>query len=142
MVKNHRVTGKAMTMTAGVVIGAGVSAVSSIIGTGLGTWLIDSGSLPEDGIGYVAMLVLLISAVVGAWLAVVLVKRQRLVTCIISGCIYLLLLLLVNLFCFGGQFQGLVPTLLLVAGGSVVPGLIGNRVEGNRTSVRHNRYYG
>lgn len=142
MVMNRKVTGRAMSIPGGVGTGVGIAVAVSLIGALVMAWLVNGMYLPESGFGYGAMVVLLLASLTGAWTAAALVKHQRLIVCLATGGVYLLLLLGLTAFCFGGQYQGVVPTVLLVAGGSGCAALLGNMGQGNRTPRRHKYRYG
>lgn len=137
MVRNRKPTGTAMSLPAGVGVGVAVAVVLSLIGAALAAWLLDSGSMSQDGIGYGAMVILLLSAAAGAWAAISAVKHNRLVVGMATGGVYLVLLLGMTALFFGGQYQGIVPTVLLVLAGSMTAVLVGNGAGGNRISRRH-----
>ena len=139
---NRKVTGKAMPMVTGVLLGSGVSLLLTLICALVVALLIDREILTEMNVGYGIMLVLALSSVVGAWIAALLVKRQRLPVTMITGGLYLLWLLGIGILCFGGQCQGVVPTALMVLGSCLATALVGNRKKGNRISVGHNGRYG
>lgn len=142
MVRNQKVTGNAMPLAAGVGTGVAVSGVLTLLGAALLAWLINGETMPFAGIGYGAMIVLAVSSAVGSWIAAALVKHRRLAVCMITGAGYLALLLGITAFCFGGQFQGVVPTVLLTAGGCAASALAGSSGQGSIISGRHNRRYG
>lgn len=137
MVLNRKPTGTAVSLPAGIGIGVGITVLITVIGAAVLAWLINGGAVPELGFGYGAMAVLLLSSALGSWIAAALVKHQRLVVCLVTGGIYFLLLIGLTAFCFGGQYQGLLPTALLIVGGSTAAALLGNMGQGNRTSGRH-----
>jgi len=141
MVRNQKVSGTAMSVPVGVGVGIGAAILLTILGTLIVAWLINQETMPRTGIGYGAMVTLAISSVAGAWTAATLVKHQRLLVCMATGGVYLLTLLGLTAFCFGGQYQGVIPTALLVLGGSMAAALIGIPGQGNRTSGRHKHRY-
>lgn len=112
-------------MPGGLAWGALVSMGLTLVGSGLVAFLVDRGSMPVDGIGYGAMVILMVSALSGAWTAWKKVKRLRLQVCLISGGIYYLMLLGVTMLFFGGQFRGMGVTALVVACGSILAILAG-----------------
>lgn len=137
MVMNRKVTGKAMSLPGGIGTGVGIAVLVSLAGALVTAWLVDGSYLPETGFGYGAMVTLLLASGIGAGTAAGLVKHRRLIVCLVTGGVYILLLIGLTAFCFGGQYQGVVPTLLLVAGGSIAAALLGNVGQGNRTPGRH-----
>ena len=137
MVRNARPTGMAMSLPAGVGIGAALAVVLTLVGTAAVAWLVNTGGLTEDGIGYGAMVILLLSAAAGSWAAISAVKHNRLVVGMSAGGAYLILLLGMTALFFGGQYQGVVPTALLVLRGSAGAVLIGTRAGDKRITRRH-----
>lgn len=129
-------------MVTGVFLGSGVSLLVTLMCALAVAWLIDREILKDMNIGYGIMLVLVLCSVIGAWAAALLVKRQRLPVTMITGGLYLLWLLGIGTLCFGGQYQGVVPTVLMVLGSCLATALVGNRKKGNRISVGHNGRYG
>lgn len=142
MVVNRKVSGKALSIPAGIGIGAGIGLLVTLIGTGILAWLLGEERIAVQGTGYGVMVILVLSSLLGPWIAAALVKHQRLVVCLATGGVYLLVLTGMNILWFGGQFQGILPTVLLILGGSTGAALVGNGRQGNRTSARHKRRYG
>lgn len=125
MVANRKVTGKASSMPVGLALGGGLSMVVTVVLSLVTAKLLDNGTLPEESVGYAALGILLLSSGLGAWLAAVKIKRQRLIVCLASGCVYYGLLLGVTALFFGGQYTGMGVTALAVAGGSLAVCLMG-----------------
>lgn len=117
MTGNRKVTGTAVTMPVGIGIGCGISLGLTILGAGLVAKLISMEVLQETAIGYGAMMNVLLAAVCGAWVAVNKVKKRILQVAMLVGAGYFALLLAVTALFFGGQYQGMGVTALLVAGG-------------------------
>lgn len=129
MVVNQKVTGTAASMPGGLALGAVVSSLVTALGTAFAAYLISGESLPQEAIGYCAMVILLAASVTGAWTAVRRIKHRRVKVCALSGVIYYLLLVAVNILFFGGVYDGMGVTALLVLGGSGVVVLMGERRE-------------
>ena len=124
MVMNRKVTGRAMSMPAGIAAGVGVSLGITLLGAVLLGWLIDRQTLDIGSIGYGAMVILLTAAALGALIAKALIKHRALVVCLISGAGYYLTLLAITALFFGGQYQGMGVTLGLVLAGAGAAGLL------------------
>ncbi len=124
MTINRKVTGTAMSMPAGVGIGLGSSLLVTVLGCALVAWLLAGEKIPESGIGYGAMTILLIGSLFGAITAALLVKHRKLLVCMTVGLLYLAVLLLINGLAFGGNLTGLWVTVLLILGGASAAGLI------------------
>ena len=119
MVVNKKVTGTASSIPSGVAFGCAVSVLIAVAGAVIFAKLIDSGLLPENAIGYSSMLILLISSFAGAWTSASKIKRRKAFSCLICGAVYYGILLSMTALLFGGQYQGMGVTALLIAAGSV-----------------------
>lgn len=89
--------------------------------------MVETEALAQRNIGYGVMILLLISSFLGAAAAQGRVKHQRLLVCILSGCVYFLLLLGITALFFGGQYSGMGVTALLVFGGAGTAALLCTR---------------
>ncbi len=110
-------SGKASSMAGGLALGAGISMGITLLTSVIAAKLVDAGSLKENGIGYAAMVILLLSSIVGSAIPCARIKRQRMAVCLISGGIYYLMLLSLTALFFGGQYYGMGVTALVIAGG-------------------------
>lgn len=107
-------SGAAMGIPAGLGLGLVISGIITLAGTAAVSHLIATEKIGEGMINYGSILVLAISAALGAGGAASFVKRLRLQVCLLSGgCYYLFLLALTALF-FGGQYAGMGATALAV----------------------------
>ena len=125
MVANRRVTGKASTIPGGVAIGSVISMGLTAVLSGIVAKLADQGILPEQGIGYSALVILMLSSATGSFVAARMIKRQRLLVCLLAGAVYYLLLLGLTALFFGGQYTGMGVTALAVLAGSGTVCLLG-----------------
>ena len=125
MVTQRKATGRASSLPVGLAWGAMVNLGLTLIGSGLVAYLVDRGTMPVGAIGYGAMVILVLSALCGALMAHSKIKRLRLQVCLISGGIYYLMLLGMTMLLFGGRFQGMGVTALMVACGSILAILVG-----------------
>ncbi|MBQ7415635.1 MAG: hypothetical protein IJW14_01195 [Oscillospiraceae bacterium] len=139
MVVNRKVTGKAMSMPAGLVIGWIVSMVLTILGALAIALLILSEKLGVEAIGYGAIVTLILAAATGAWLAAMLIKRRWMIVCLGTGGIYYLTLLAITALFFGGQYQGIGVTALAILSGSGAVGFLG--LKGENTGRKKSKKY-
>lgn len=141
MVVNQKVTGTASSMPVGLLWGAAGSMIVTAAGAALFAYLILHEMLAESSIGYAAMVVILISALLGALLSVSKIKRRRSLVCALSGLIYFGILLSMTALLFGGQYQGMGVTALLVLAGSGTALLLGlrqkNPGKASKRKIRH-----
>lgn len=125
MVVNKKVSGKAKPIAVGLAIGVLVSLVLTLIGAAVTANLVLSEKFPAESIGYAATVILLIAAAAGAWMAALSVKRRWIMVCLGTGGSYYLTLLAITALFFGGQYQAMGVTALLVLGGCGAVGLLG-----------------
>ena len=137
MVTQRKATGRASSLPAGLTWGALVSLGLTVVGSGIVALLVDKGTMSVEGIGYGAMVILAVSALGGSLTAWHKIKRLRLQVCLLSGGIYYLMLVGITMLFFGGRFQGMSVTALMVACGSILAILGGfSKGMGGKTLYR------
>ena len=137
MVSNRKVSGRAVSLPAGVGIGTAGALGWTLIGACLLAKLIEGETLPETAVGYGAMLILLSASFLGAVLAFRKVKAKRLQVSLLAAAVYYLCLLATTAMFFGGQYTGMGVTALVVFSGSGAAILLG---MGNGSRKRGRRY--
>ena len=90
--------------------------------------------VPEDFADPAAVVALVASSFACAMVAGGKADQKRMVVCAISGCIYYLSLICVNLLFFDGAFRGLLGAALTVMGCCVIAGLLQTRQKKQRIS--------
>lgn len=136
----YKLTAKAMTIPAGLALGVATALAATGIGAGVGAWAILRGMISEGMIGYLAMMILLLSSAAGAAVAAGTIQRLRGQMCLAAGSGYLLSLLAVTAVFFGGQYRGMGVTALMVLCGSVLVILLapgGKNRAGCRRRKKH-----
>ncbi len=134
---NRKVTGTASSMAGGLAIGEMVSLLVTMVGAILAGNLVGKEMIPQQSIGYCAMVILVLASASGTLMAVKRIKRRRLFVCGIMGLIYYGSLLAITALFFGGQYQGMGVTALLVCGGCGTVALAGARSKrGGRNRKR------
>ena len=118
MVKSKRISGTAMSMAGGIALGVGVSFVISIAGALIMTAMISNQSMPFENVGMGCVVLIAAAALVGAYIAALLIKRRNLLVCGITGLAYFLVLLSVSAMFFGGTYSGVGMGALMVLMGS------------------------
>jgi putative membrane protein (TIGR04086 family) len=124
MVSNKKVSGRAMSMPAGICAGVITSVILTLLGAVAVALLLNGQYIEQNQIGYGSMVTLLVASAIGAWFACVRIKHRYLMVCLISGVGYYAALLAISAMFFGGQYQGMGVTLLVILAGSVSVGLI------------------
>lgn len=138
MVVNQKPTGRALSIPAGLAFGAVVSLGVTILSAALLAKLVDSEMLAEENIGYGIILLLLAASFTGAMTSYIRIKRQRVLVCLLSGVVYFAMLLSITALFFGGQYDAVGVTAILVLGGSAAAALLGLRDSrgGKRKKIR------
>ena len=132
MTLNQKVTGTAISVPAGIAMGCAVSLLITAVGSMLVAKLISQEVLMDTAIGYGAMIILLLASALGATVSAEKVKRLRLQVCLLTGVAYYGALLAVTARFFGGQYQGMGVTALLVLAGTGTSILLSTREKKTR----------
>lgn len=120
MIGKKKRSGTALSIPAGLGVGLLISLTVTIAGAALTAWLIANEKIGEGSAGYAAMVILAIATGLGVLTSVYLIKKQRLQVSMLSGiCYYLTLLAMTALF-FGGQYQGMGVSAIIVLGVSAI----------------------
>lgn len=136
MVANKKVTGRAKSLPVGIGIGLLGSIGITLCLAAVLAALIARETVAMEAAGYGAMGILLVSAGAGAWISAGLVKRQRLMVCLILGAAYYICLLSATALFFGGQYQGMGVTALVILAGVGAVILLGLKREGSGSKRR------
>ena len=134
MARKLKITGRAMSMPAGLLTGLAVSVGITILGTAIIAKMLDTEKLREGLTGYAVMAVLLVSSFAGTLISCRKVKRQYLVVCGVSAMLYFLVLLGITALFFGGQYEAVGVSGLLVLCGSILALMTGG--QGRRGGKR------
>lgn len=137
MVRNRKSTGKAVSIPAGVGIGTVGALGWTLLCAAVLAKLMVSETLPEEAVGYGAMVILLSGSFLGAMMAVGKVKSKRLQVCLMTAAGYYASLFAMTALFFGGQYTGMGVTALLVFGGSGTAVLLG---MGSGNQKKQRRY--
>ena len=141
MVVNRKPTGRAMSIPAGLAVGGICSLSMTLLLTAVLAKLIETEAVGEENIGYGVMVILVLSAFIGALAAFGRVKRQRMLVCGASGLVYFGILMSMTALFFGGQYSSVGLTALLVILGCMAAGLLGlwQGRGGKRKKIKVNR---
>ena len=110
---------KNMSMPGGICLGVGLAVVMTLVGALGLSYLVMAQRLEGVSIGYGAMEVLLLSALIGCIVAAGRVGHRRGLVCAVCGAGYFLALLVAGM-AFGGMRQGIVPSFVCIClGGGI-----------------------
>lgn len=137
MVTNRKGNGKALSLPAGIGIGTAAALVWTLMASAVLAKLMDLERLPEDAVGYGAVVILLIGGFLGAAAAYRKVKGKRLQVSLLTAAAYYLSLLSMTALFFGGQYTGMGVTALVVISGSLAAVLLGLQTNGRKNRRRY-----
>lgn len=123
MVTNHKPTGRSVSMPAGLTQGAIMAMVLTIAGCAIIAKAVETEILAENRMGYAIMIMLILTSWVSALYSHKKIKTRRVVVCMISGGIYMMVLMGITALFFGGQYTAVGETALLVFCGSMLASL-------------------
>lgn len=132
---DRKMTGRAASIPGGLAVGALVSMAVTILISAIGAHLIISEVLPQEQIGYCSIAALLTGAILGATTASKKVKHRNLMVCLLSGLVYYCTLLATTAMFFGGQYEGMGVTFIIILLGCTAAALISSR-EGKTNHKR------
>lgn len=125
------------TIPLGIGFGVAACLIVTVLGAIIGATLVDKQVVAEQGIGYVALVILVFSAATGAWTAMHKLKRKKMQMCLLTGLCYYGILLAITGILFGGRYESMGITALAVLAGAGVVALLGSR--GERSSTGHHK---
>jgi putative membrane protein (TIGR04086 family) len=141
MVVNKKVTGKAVSVPMGLLIGQAIALIVSVLGSIIAANMILTETLEASAIGYCAIVILMLASALCALISAWMIKRRWMIVCLGAGGIYYLLLLATTAMFFGAQYQGMGVTALVVLGGSGAVGLLGLQVGNGKRSKRAKHHF-
>ena len=138
---HQKATGRASSVWAGLAAGVTVSVVVTLLMTALTALLLDRERVAWETVGYWILSGIMLSAFLGAVTACRRIRRQKLMITAMSGLAYFAVLLSITALFFGGQYEAVGVTALLVAGGSGCAALLEmGRGTGTVRGKRRKRY--
>lgn len=116
--------GTATAIPIGVLWGAIISLLMTIISALMLTWLTLNGITDQEKLGYSIMVSILLATMIGSFVSSTLVKRRKLLICWVTGMAYYITLLEINALLLGRNFQGVIAEGLLITEGSLISGIL------------------
>lgn len=92
----------------------------------IGAGLLAAGQLKESNSGYISLLSLLLSTMMGAWIVKKKTETYSWVWCLIYGIAYYMSLLCAGTLLFEGELSGGLVTALIIVGSCAAGALVGN----------------
>lgn len=132
-------SGRAVSIPKGLAMGNGVSLGLTLLLSLVLAGLISRERLQWDQIGYGILVILFFSALLGAAISVRAVKRQRLMIALGSGLLFWATLIAITALFFGGQYDGMPVTGLVILAACGTVALMGLRREKPRGTGAYRR---
>ena len=136
-----KMTSGTSTMAGAVGLGAAVSLTVTLIAAAIFAALISAETVPVGNMDYYGLVILLLAAIAGSAAASGRMQQKRLYLCLLTGAAYYLVLLAMTALFFGGQYQGMGATALVVLAGCAVVILLGlkggKRGASRKSKIRH-----
>ena len=136
-----KLKGRASSLVGGILWGIGFSYCAMVFMAMILAFLIHMGYFAPEKIGYGVMMILMVSSLIGAVSAQTMIKHRKLLVCLVNGTGYFATLLLTTALFFGGQYEAVGETALLVLCGSVVAGMIGLPSRKMKNGRNIGKYY-
>lgn len=138
MVSKRKSSGNASSMPGGIAVGTAASVMITFLGSVITAYLIERETIQEDGVGYAAVIILILASITGCLVAAKRIKHQRMLVCMICGVCYFAVLLASTALVFGGQYAGVGATAITVLGSSFAVALLGLR-NGKGSIMKHKK---
>ena len=120
-----KVKGTATSMPKGLLLGLTVGMGLTFVLSAVLTWLTLDGKINPNSTGYYSMGLIVLSSMIGALLSAIRIQRRWMLVCLVNGAVYFVLLLLITAVFFGGRYQGIGVSAILVCIGVLCSGIIG-----------------
>lgn len=123
MMKYSVNNGRATSIPMGMIWGTGTSLLVTMLFCGIIAWMMVREILPTENLGYAVMILLSAASFAGAMVSYRKIKRRKLMVSFLSAAIYFLLLMLITALFFGGQYQAVGETALMILCGAMLFGI-------------------
>lgn len=116
----HKLNRTEKNLWTSILWGAAVSVMVTMIGSGIIAALIMGERIKETSIGYGIIPTIIVASYAGSYIGCKLTEKKRLVVSLVTGSVYLGLLFLMTAILFGGIYEAIGETVLLILCGSVL----------------------
>lgn len=127
-------TGRTRSVPIGVLTGLAAGLIVTAIAAAICAAMMSKETIPEKG-GMTALVILLLGSVTSAWIAFAAVRQKRMQVCLLSGVCYYGLLIGCTALFFGGQYQSMGVTAVVVFVGCMTAALPALRQKKSRQKI-------
>ena len=128
MTSKYKPSGRTISIQMGIIWSAAISLCSTVLAILLLGWLVSEEKIKWEYVGYGIMIVTLLAAFLGALIACVKVRRRMLLVSMVSGILYLGVLLSIAELFFGGVSSETWIISGMIMSGSLCAGLLRMRL--------------
>lgn len=139
MIGSGNLAGRSMSVQGGLILSGTTSLGITLLLSALLAKLLDSQKLSWEQAGYWIMGMLFAAAFAGAKAAIAAIKRQRLAVSVMSGMLYWGVLLCITALFFGGNFDAVPETALIIIAGSGCAAMVSLPLKKRGTHPRRKR---
>ena len=136
MMVNQKNTGTAKSIPVGLAYGWLAEIFCMMLCCAVLSVLVVGGKLKWEMSGYGIMVMLMLCSYIGASVSSDMVKRRKLVICLVSGGLYILTLIGIMTLFFGAQYSAVGTSSLLILGGSLLSALVHSAEKKKRGGSR------
>ena len=129
MIRNRISTGRALSMPTGLATGLSIGLATTVILSALLAKLVSTEKVEWGSVGYGIMIILLITSAIDSKATYFMIKRRKLIGCFLAGLLYWLSLIMITALFFGGQYDGMGVTGVVVFCGSAIVCLLESKGE-------------
>lgn len=115
---------RAASTGAGLAMGLGASLLLTVIVLTITAKLIQKEMIPEESVGYGIMISLLLGSFGGAVTGAMMIQRRKGIICLSAGALYWAALIAITALFFGGQYQSVGVTGVLILAGAGAAALL------------------
>lgn len=130
---------KQSKLPAAVGTGSVISVVITFILTMLIAALVNMERITEENVGYYVLAIMLVSSYTGGYIACRKMGSKRLMVSLLSGTVFLCILVGINILLYEGKFEAVGQTYLLIMCGSILSSMWTSR-DSIRTKNRKYRF--
>ena len=131
MILKNNITMRMKAIGIGLVVGSIVTVFAALMTSAL----IYAEKIEEDKVVYGITISLILGSFMGASASALKTDEKKMIICIISGAMYLITLLCLTACFFGGRYENVRGTIILVMGSTMASALIAMRSRRNNTKL-------
>ena len=132
------ISGKSSSVPSGIMIGALLAMGITVIGSAIIAKMVDLGYIQQRNVGYGIMVMLVAASYAGVTISCKRIRRRFLMTALLTAIVYWLFLLGITALFFGGQYDAILETGLLIVCGSVIAllSIIGHKKSTKKYKIK------